>query len=200
MRVATAGFLLAGLLMTSACSNKAASSADATATAAATDSTATAANAADADSPAPTDAPTDASGATATPASMTVHTKDGDATLGGAVDPTKLGAPIYPGAKTDPNTQGSFSASTSEGSTVVATFETNDPFDKVYDYYKAQMPAGSEGMKMSMGGVSTAEWQVGQDGAGDEVLVQVTSNKEGKVKVLITHTIKNNSSPAPSPT
>jgi hypothetical protein len=184
MRVATAGLLLAALLMTSACSNKAAST-DASATAAATD--------------APS-APADASGATATPASMSVHTKDGDATIGGAVDPSKLGAPVYPGATTDPNSQGSLSASTSSGSTVIATFQTPDSFDKVYDFYKAQMPAGSEGMKMSAGGVSTAAWQVGTDGGPDIVLVQVTSDKDGKVRIMMSHVIKTDVSPAPSPT
>jgi hypothetical protein len=196
MRVATAGLLLAAVLMTSACSNKAASSTDASATAAATAADASNAATAPTDTPA---APADASGATATPG-MTVHTKDGDATIGGSVDTSKLGAPVYPGATTDPNSQGSLSASSNTGSTVIATYQTPDTFDKVYDYYKSQMPAGSEGMKMSMGGISTAAWQVGKDGGPDIVLVQVTSDKDGKVKILISHVIRTDISPAPSPT
>ena len=79
-------------------------------------------------------------------------------------------------------------------------FKTLDGFDKVYDYYKSQMPAGSEGMKLSMGGASSATWQVGKDGAADQVVVQVNADKTGAVTILITHVIKNNVSPAPAST
>jgi hypothetical protein len=192
MRIATAGLLLAALIMTSACSNKAATTAnDASATStsdAAADATATATPDDSAASPAPSSS------------AYTVTTKGGTATLGGGIDPSKLGAPIYPGAQPNPDSQGSLSAETSEGSTVLASFKTTDPFDKVYDYYKSQMPAGSEGMKLSMGGASSATWQVGKDGSADQVVVQVTSDKGGEVTILITHIIKNNVSPEPSPT
>jgi hypothetical protein len=196
MRVATAGILLAGLIVTSACSNKAATTSSDASTAAPADSAAPAAAATDAAAATATDTP--APDATAT--TLTVQTKNGTATLSGDVDPSKLGAPIYPGAQANPEAQGSFSASTNEGSTVIATFKTTDPFDKVYDYYKSQLPTGSEAMKMSMGGASTAQWQIGKEGSADQVVVQVTSDKAGQVTILITHTIKNNVSPAPSPT
>jgi hypothetical protein len=189
MKIATAGLLLAALIMTSACSNKATSASD------------TAANAASDASAAATATP-DNSGAAPAPSSSsyTMTTKNGTATLGGGVDPTKLGAPIYPGALPNPDSNGSLSAQTPEGSTVMATFKTADGFDKVYDYYKSQMPAGSEGMKLSMGGASSATWQVGKDGAADQVVVQVNSDKTGAVTILITHVIKNNVSPAPAST
>ncbi len=175
MRIAMAGLLLAASIVTSGCSNKAATS---SATAPSGDSAA---------SPAPASS------------GYTVTTKNGTATLGG-VDPSKLGAPVYPGAQPNPDAQGSLSAETPEGSTVMATFKTADGFDKVYDYYKSQMPAGSEGMKLSMGGASSAMWEVGKDGSADQVVVQVNSDKTGEVTILITHVIKNNVSPIPSPT
>jgi hypothetical protein len=194
MRIATAGLLLAALIMTSACSNKAATS---TNDAAATSANTTANTAADTTANA-----ADNSAASPAPASSgyTVTTKNGTATLGGGVDASKLGAPVYPGAQPNPDSNGSLSAETPDGSTVMATFKTSDGFDKVYDYYKAQMPAGTEGMKLSMGGASSATWQVGKDGSADQVVVQVNSDKTGEVTILITHVIKNNVSPAPSPT
>jgi hypothetical protein len=187
MRIATAGLLLAALIMTSACSNKAATSTN--------DAVASPADAAATATP-------DNSAASPDPASSgyTVTTKNGTATLGGGVDASKLGAPVYPGAQPNPDSNGSLSAETPEGSTVMATFKTSDGFDKVYDYYKAQMPAGTEGMKLSMGGASSATWQVGKDGAADQVVVQVNADKTGAVTILITHVIKNNVSPAPSTT
>ncbi|HTA37932.1 MAG TPA: hypothetical protein VK760_02590 [Candidatus Acidoferrales bacterium] len=194
MKIATAGLLLAALIVTSACSNKASTTAttsgDVTNTAAAAPADAAAT------------ATPDNSAASPAPASsgMTVTTKDGTATIGGGVDPSKLGAPVYPGATIDPDAQGSISAQTPEGSTYIQMFKTPDGFDKVYDFYKAQMPAGSEGMKMSMGGASSATWQVGKDGGPDQVLVQVNADKTGKVSILITHVIKTNASPAPAST
>jgi hypothetical protein len=194
MKIAMAGLLLAALTVTNACSSK----------------TATSSSDVDTSATAPATAPVDATmtappgDAAATPApsssAYTVTTKNGTATLGGGVDPSKLGAPVYPGAQANPDSNGSLSAETPEGSTVMATFKTNDGFDKVYDYYKSQMPAGSEGMKLSMGGASTAQWQIGKDGAADQVVVQVNADKTGAVTILITHVIKNNVSPAPSPT
>jgi hypothetical protein len=182
MRIATAGLLLAALIVASACSNKAATSSGA-----ATPPPSAAASPADA---------TDTSAPTATPDDSAAS----PAPVGSSVDPSKLGAPVYPGAQPDPGSQAGISAQTPEGSTYIGMFKTMDGFDKVYAYYKSQMPAGSEGMKLSMGGASSAMWQVGKDGAPDEVLVQVNSDKTGKVSILITHVIKNNASPAPSPT
>lgn len=201
MRFATAGLLLAALIMTSACSNKAATSSSDAAASSANSAASSANSAADAANAAAT-TPSENSAASPDPASSgyTVTTKNGTATLGGGVEPSKLGAPIYPGAQPNPDAQGSLSAETPEGSTVMATFKTNDGFDKVYDYYKSQMPAGSEGMKLSMGGASSATWEVGKDGSADQVVVQVNSDKTGLVTILITHVIKTNVSPAPSPT
>jgi hypothetical protein len=193
MRIATAGLLLAALVTTSACSNKAATSSSDT-NAAAADTTSTVA------SPADATATPDDSAASPAPASsaLTVTTKDGTTTIGGNLDQTKLGEPVYPGAQPDPNAASSMSAQTPQGSTYIGMFDTPDNFDKVYDYYKTQMPPGSEKMKMSMGGASSATWQVGKDGGPDEILVQVNSDKAGKVSILITHVTKNDASPAPA--
>ena len=127
-------------------------------------------------------------------------TKEGTATLGGGVDPSKLGGPVYPGAKVDPNSNGSLSASTDKGSTVMAMFKSPDPFEKVYQFYKAQMPAGSEGMKLSMGGESSATFAVGKDGSPDQVVVQINAKDGADTSILITHIIRTDVSPAPSPT
>jgi len=131
----------------------------------------------------------------------TVSVGDKTVTTGSnAVDASKLGAPVYPGATADEN-GGSLSFSGSEGSSDTAMFKTPDSFDAVYQYYKAQLPAGSEKMKLAMNGSSTASFQTG-DPDKDFVSVTVMA-KDGEpgTTLTINHTVKvaapASASPAP---
>jgi len=63
--------------------------------------------------------------------------------------------------------------------------QTADSFDKVYAFYKQQMPANSEKMKMSAGGTSMAEFQVGDTDA-DRKSVAITQKGSDPTSILIT--------------
>jgi hypothetical protein len=91
---------------------------------------------------------------------ITFQSKEGTAKLGvGAVDPTSLGLPIYPGAQ--PNGNGSLSTQTAQGSAQLLTMQTTDPFDKVYAYYHDKMPAGTEKSHVNVAGNQMASFQIG---------------------------------------
>ena len=125
----------------------------------------------------------------------TVKTDQGTATYGqGAVAPSTLGLPIYPGAQAKGN--GAASIQTAAGSSQMINLQTADSFDKVYAFYKQQMPANSEKMKMSAGGTSMAEFQVGDTDA-DRKSVAITQKGSDPTSILITHeTTTGQASPA----
>jgi len=123
--------------------------------------------------------------------SVTVETSEGTVAVNQGVDRSKLGAPVYPGAESKDS--GSISSSGASGSSVIAAFKTSDPFEKVYDYYKQQLPTGSEKMKMSSGDNSIASFQTGDENGPDQVTVQVTSDKAGETDIVITHVSKTGS-------
>lgn len=112
----------------------------------------------------------------------TITTDKGAVTIGGSVDPSKLGVPIYPGAAQNPDAMSVTSAS---GSGAVVQFKTTDPFDKVYDFYKAQLPNDSEKMKMA----STMAMFKVENTAGGDTLVQLTAGS-GFTAITITHSLK----------
>ena len=117
----------------------------------------------------------------------TIQTKEGTVTLGaGAVDASKLGAPLYPGAKQ--NEGGAMTVAGGEGGSSVAAFTTEDSFDKVYDWYKGQMPAGSEKMKMSTAAGDMAQFVSGANDK-DQTTVMITS-KDNKTSIVISHNTK----------
>jgi hypothetical protein len=138
----------------------------------------------------------------------TVSGEGGSVTIGAkAVDASKLGAPLYPGATQDAES-GSMSVTTSEATTSAATLKTTDPFDKVYDFYKTRMPAGSEKLKMSAGGSSMATFQVGDSDAKETVLVTIAAKDGESTTISINHAVKNgaatasagpSSAPSPAP-
>ena len=128
----------------------------------------------------------------------TISGSGGSVTVGDkAVDLSKLGAPVYPGATQDAD-GGSVSVTTSEATTSTAVLKSTDPFDKVYDFYKAQMPAGSEKLKMSSGGSSTAMFQVGDSDAKETVAVTISAKDGEPTTISINHAVKNGSAAAPS--
>jgi hypothetical protein len=115
----------------------------------------------------------------------TYESKEGKVTVGqGAVDVSKLGAPLYPGASQSAD-NGSISVTTASGSGVMASFSTNDPFDKVYAWYQAKMPMGSEKMHVSQSGSSIAEFLTAENTA-NQTLVMVSS-KDNQTQIVITH-------------
>jgi hypothetical protein len=96
------------------------------------------------------------------------------AAAGGDTD-AKTSLPTYPGATSE--------ASGSQGSSAGTVLTTDDSFDKVYDWYKSKLPAGSEKAKLNAGGVSTATFQVsGSSGKGTVVI----STQPGNPKTTIT--------------
>jgi hypothetical protein len=127
-------------------------------------------------------AATDAATSDATAAgSTTINTGNGQVTVNGTIDASKLGVPVYPGAK--PNNQGSLSVNSAKGSAAYAGFSTDDSFDKVYQFYKSQLPPDAEKMKTSSGNSSMAMFstKVGSD----TVSVEVVSNDKGGASVVI---------------
>jgi len=111
---------------------------------------------------------------------VTVKGSEGTTQIGeGVVDPNTLGLPVYPGAV--PSKGGSFSSHTKQGGAQIVTIETNDPFEKVYAFYKANMPPGSEKMKV---GQSMATFQVssGKDSSRKGVSV---ATYQGKTEITL---------------
>lgn len=119
----------------------------------------------------------------------TVETKEGTYTAGkDAVDVTKLAIPVYPGANKSDDS-GGYSMSGKEGSAQVVMLTTPDSFDKVYAWYKAQLPKGAETMKVSNGGTDMAQFATGVQ-SNDQSTVMIEA-KDGKTQILISHQQKN---------
>lgn len=118
---------------------------------------------------------------------VTVQGKEGTAVVGkGAVDAAKLGLPVYPGANASDNA--GYAGTSSQGSTATVVMTTKDSFDKVYDWYKSQMPTGSEKMKTTADTGSMAVFQVGKEGDTQQKVVTITSDKDSTTIMLATGT------------
>ena len=83
---------------------------------------------------------------------------------------------------------------------MIAAFKTTDPFEKVYDYYKQQLPPDAEKMKVSSANGSVVSFQTGGDNSPDEVSVQVSSDKPEETNILTTHVVRPGATPATTPT
>jgi hypothetical protein len=116
--------------------------------------------------------------------STTVQTDQGTVTVGKTVDTTKLGVPAYPGASGDDSASVSGTAGGTTGALV--TFKTSDDFDKVYEFYKSKLPAGSEKMKTSTPDGSVAMFSIEDKTKNTTTNVQIAS-KSGETTILITH-------------
>lgn len=91
----------------------------------------------------------------------TITTTKGTAVVGkNAVDLSKLDVPVYPGASSE---SGGLSVQSKEGNQQIAMLTTSDSFDKVYEWYKSHMPAGSEKLHMTSGGSSVAQFAIGTE-------------------------------------
>jgi len=120
---------------------------------------------------------------------VTVNGSQGSATVGaGAIDISKLGAPVYPGATQDQN--GGISMSNDKGTSETAVFKTPDDFSKVESYYKSQLPAGSEKMNMATSGGSLATFEIGDENSAEQTTVTVTSKPGDPTSILLSHVVK----------
>ena len=118
---------------------------------------------------------------------VTVNSKQGTATYGkGAVDPAKLGIPVYPGATT---TEGGMSGTTAQGSGEIVALSTTDSFDKVYAWYEAHLPAGSQTMHMANGASSVAAFRIGKETDKEARSVMISAQKD-KTSILLSHSVK----------
>jgi hypothetical protein len=118
---------------------------------------------------------------------VTVQGKEGTVTAGkGAVDTAKLGLPIYPGA--DASQNAGWSGQSKEGSGAMAVLTTKDSFDKVYQWYKSQMPAGSEKMHMTADSGSSAVFQIGKEGDKETKSVTISGEKDTTTIMLASGT------------
>jgi len=87
----------------------------------------------------------------------TMQTKEGTFTAGeGAVNIAKLSVPVYPGAKTSET--GGYAMTGRGGDAQVVSLTSPDAFSKVYAWYHAKMPSGSEKLKVSNPGAEMAEF------------------------------------------
>ncbi|HEV2909288.1 MAG TPA: hypothetical protein VGX02_08415 [Candidatus Eremiobacteraceae bacterium] len=125
--------------------------------------------------------------AAATPESSvqqaTVQTNQGKVVMGkDAVDPSKLGLPVYPGAT--PSDAGSFSIQGKDSSAQAVTIETHDPFDKVVAFYKANMPAGTQSFQASSGSEASAQFVTAKSNDKSQKQV-VISQSNGVVKITL---------------
>lgn len=116
-----------------------------------------------------------------------------------AVDPKGLGLPLYPGS-IEAETGALTTHSKIETSQIVS-MNTKDPFEQVYRWYKARMPAGSEQAHMDIPGGSVASFVMGKPTDPDERSVMITQASD-KTTILLNHSIRHNhtsASPRPKP-
>ncbi|HEV3152265.1 MAG TPA: hypothetical protein VGZ02_00515 [Candidatus Baltobacteraceae bacterium] len=112
---------------------------------------------------------------------VTVQSSGGTMTMGqSAVDLSKLGVPVYPGAT---QSSGGFSYNGSHGSGQMTSLTTGDAFDKVYAWYKSQLPKDAEKMKSSSGDSSFAEFVTGA--AGSPQTTVMISSKGDQTSIVL---------------
>jgi len=112
----------------------------------------------------------------------TITTNRGTAVVGkNAVDLSKLDVPVYPGASSE---SGGLSVQSNEGNQQIAMLTTSDSFDKVYAWYKGQMPAGSGQMQMSSANSSVASFVIGKQGDKTAKTVTITADKD-KTSIML---------------
>lgn len=117
----------------------------------------------------------------------TVQTKEGTFKTGkGAVDLVSLAVPIYPGAAASES--GGYAMSGKQGNAQVVSLTSNDDFARVYAWYKAQMPAGSEKMRITSGATRMAEFALGEN-TKDTRTVMIQAQQR-RTSILISHNVK----------
>ncbi len=104
-----------------------------------------------------------------------------------AVDPKDLGLPLYPGA-IQADTGALLMHSKTSVSRVVS-LSTKDDFDHVYQWYKQQMPSGSEQAHMAVPNGSVASFLIGR-AQDPEVRSVLITQGQGKTAILLTRETK----------
>jgi len=118
---------------------------------------------------------------------VTVKASGGSIIAGkNAVDPAKIGLPVYPGAATDES--GSISGTSAQGGSALVSLKTSDSFDKVYGWYKAHMPANAQTMQSTSGGTSVGSFVEGTSSDKEQKSVTITSSSEGTTITLMSAT------------
>ena len=118
---------------------------------------------------------------------VTVEASGGSFIAGkNAVDPAKLGLPVYPGATAD--SSGAMSGTSAQGSGALVSLKTSDSFDKVYAWYKARMPANAQTMESNSGGTSVGSFVEGSSSDKEQKSVTITSASDGTTITLVSAT------------
>ena len=121
----------------------------------------------------------------------TVTTNQGTVSMGqGAVDTSKIGIPIYPGATAG---NGGWSVQSKQSSGQVVSLTTSDSFSKVEAWYKTQLGSDTERMNVTEGNTSSAVFQVGKESDADQKSIEITSDGT-KTTIVLSH-----KTTAPSP-
>lgn len=111
-----------------------------------------------------------------TPASLTFSDKSGTVKIGqGAVDPSSLGVPLYPGAVQDPSSSSSSVAA--DGSTKITSLSTADAYAKVNAWYKAHLPSDAQASHIDVGAESTSSYQWTRDDGRENRVVTISTNR-----------------------
>ena len=105
-----------------------------------------------------------------------ISDKHGTVDIGrAAVDPRRLGVPLFPGA-TQSAGVGSFSDAGASGSTAITTLDAHASFAQVDAWYRTHVPPGAQPSHLTVGGESTASYEwTSTDGRADRV-VTINSN------------------------
>ncbi len=117
-----------------------------------------------------------------------VETKQGTATFKTgpqAVNEAELGVPAYPGAQVVSSGQYGETKDSRSGSASVVLLSTNDSFDKVVAFYKANMKDIRQTMDQSIGGQKMAVFMTGKEGNMRNVQI-VASASGGPTNIHIT--------------
>jgi hypothetical protein len=123
---------------------------------------------------------------TATPSSLTFSDKSGTVKIGqGAVDPSSLGVPLYPGAVQDPSSSSSSTAA--DGSTQITELSTADAYAKVNAWYKAHLPADAQTAHIEVGSESTSSYQwMRHDGRENRIVTISTNHGSPLITISVT--------------
>jgi hypothetical protein len=121
----------------------------------------------------------------------TITTQDSSMKVGqNAVDPAKLGLPVYPGASTAEG--GGWAMQSKSGGGEVVTLTTTDSFDTVEAWYKSKMPADSETLNMKTGDTASAIFAEGKEGDKEQRSVMINGEKD-KTTIMLSHSVKQGS-------
>ena len=113
-------------------------------------------------------------------ASHKTVTASSSATAGVSPEATTA-APVYPGAHYE-----SVNGKAAYAGATIAIFTTHDSFARVYEFYREQLPKGSQTTKVVNPASSVAAFEI-QDASSHEHTTVTISAKKGETDILIVH-------------